>query len=238
MMTGLRYPHDHANTLAAFPYLEKGVRSDRKLVWMAVFVAFLLHLIAGLISLPERARPTPPPRPLAGPIVWQQPLPPPPLRPADSRPFAQPPRSLPVPSSVPIEIDRLVESPEPEAIALPGENFLTGAISAPETVIPTKVPYLEGTPGLVLPVALPGRVTPEYPLIAVHSRSEGEVLLHAIIGIDGSVRSIEVIQAPNPDLGFSQAAIEAVSRWNYRPGRLQDRPVPVRLTVLVAFNLN
>ena len=91
--------------------------------------------------------------------------------------------------------------------------------------------------GLTLPVALDGRAQPFYPPLAVRARREGVVLLKAIITRDGEVASIEVLLAPDPDLGFSESAIDAVSRWKYEPGRLNGRAVAVSMTVRVDFSL-
>ena len=53
----------------------------------------------------------------------------------------------------------------------------------------------------------------------------------------GNVTEIEVVFAPDPDLGYSDAAIEAVRQWRYQPGELRGRAVAVRLTVVVDFDL-
>jgi TonB family protein len=61
--------------------------------------------------------------------------------------------------------------------------------------------------------------------------------LSAVVDAEGHVRDIEVIFVPDPDLGFGQAAIEAVREWRYQPGELRGRAISVRLTVVVDFTL-
>jgi periplasmic protein TonB len=65
-------------------------------------------------------------------------------------------------------------------------------------------------------------------------RLSGEVLLHAIIGKDGSVRELQVISG-NPIL--AQTAIAAVRQWRYRPTLLNGEAVDVDTIVSVKFIL-
>lgn len=90
---------------------------------------------------------------------------------------------------------------------------------------------------LVLPVRLEGGPEPDYPPLGMLSRTGGTVILQAVVDESGRVVELEVLRAPRPDPGFSQAALEAVSAWRYRPGTLNDRPVAVRMTVVVEFSL-
>jgi TonB family protein len=90
---------------------------------------------------------------------------------------------------------------------------------------------------LVLPVRLEGSVNPEYPELGVVSRTGGMVILQAVVDETGRVVELEVLRAPVPDVGFSQAALDAVAAWRYRPGTVNGRPVSVRMTVQVEFSL-
>jgi protein TonB len=90
---------------------------------------------------------------------------------------------------------------------------------------------------LVLPVRLEGAADPDYPELGVLSRTAGVVLLQAVVDESGRVVELEVIRAPRPDPGFSQAALDAVAAWRYRPGTVNGRPVAVRMSVRVEFSL-
>jgi TonB family protein len=103
---------------------------------------------------------------------------------------------------------------------------------------PGPIVFDESTADLVLPRPLPGRVHPDYPTMAVLARAEGQVVLRAVITAGGRIDSIEVVRSPPLDLGMTDAAIEAVSGWEYSPGSLGGRPVAVRLTVVVDFVLD
>ncbi len=112
---------------------------------------------------------------------------------------------------------------------------LHGSIEAPP-VVPQV--YDEFTAELVLPRLQGDRAQPAYPEMGRVTRREGRVVLSAVVTADGRVASVEVVLAPEPDLGFSQAAIDAVSQWRYEPGHYRGRPVAVELTVVIDFTLN
>jgi protein TonB len=78
------------------------------------------------------------------------------------------------------------------------------------------------------------RVVPVYPPLARQINLEGAVRLRAVIGGDGSVRSLEVLSG-HPLL--AQAAREAVTQWRYRPTLLNGQPVEVETYVTVVFEL-
>ena len=77
-------------------------------------------------------------------------------------------------------------------------------------------------------------VAPLYPAIARASHTEGVVILEAVIGEDGSVRDVRVLRSiPLLDA----AAVDAVRQWRFTPTLLNGEPVPVVMTVTVAFKL-
>jgi len=79
------------------------------------------------------------------------------------------------------------------------------------------------------------RVQPVYPPLARQTRISGTVRLHAIIGKDGTIQSLEVVSG-HPLL--QQAALDAVRQWRYQPTLLNGDAVDVDTTVDVIFSLN
>ncbi len=79
------------------------------------------------------------------------------------------------------------------------------------------------------------RVQPQYPPIAVQTRTQGKVVLHAVISKDGTIENLEVVSG-HPLL--IRAAIDAVRRWRYRPYYLNGEPVEVETQVTVNFVLS
>ena len=64
---------------------------------------------------------------------------------------------------------------------------------------------------------------------------EGTVHLAVMIGFDGHVTDVKLIDGP-PLL--IQAAIDAVRQWVYRPSLISNEPTAVETTVAVEFHVN
>lgn len=79
------------------------------------------------------------------------------------------------------------------------------------------------------------RVVPRYPILALQTRTEGEVKLHAIISIEGAIRSLEV-ESGHPLL--VQAALDAVREWRYQPALLNGQKVEVETFITLIFHLD
>lgn len=79
------------------------------------------------------------------------------------------------------------------------------------------------------------RVEPIYPALAIDTRREGRVELHAIIGTDGLVKSLEVISG---DPFFIRSALSAVRLWRYRPTILNGQPIEVDTHITVIYTLS
>jgi protein TonB len=77
-------------------------------------------------------------------------------------------------------------------------------------------------------------VAPSYPPIARAAHVEGIVILEAVIGEDGAVRDVRLLRSI-PLL--NAAAVEAVRQWRFTPTLLNGQPVPIVMTVTVAFKL-
>ena len=80
------------------------------------------------------------------------------------------------------------------------------------------------------------KVQPVYPEKAKAAGIDGTVILHAVISKDGNPYSLRVMNNQiDPDL--ARAAVEAVSKWRYRPTLLNGEPVEVDTTIMVNFTL-
>jgi protein TonB len=77
-------------------------------------------------------------------------------------------------------------------------------------------------------------VRPVYPRFALEARVQGLVIVEATIGADGRVVNARVLRSvPLLD----EAALEAVRQWEFVPTHLNGVPVPVIMSVTVAFQL-
>jgi TonB family protein len=80
-------------------------------------------------------------------------------------------------------------------------------------------------------------VKPAYPAAAKRAGVEGTVVLHAVIGMEGSPLSLRVMNSRiDPEL--ARAAVEAVSQWRYSPTLLNGQPIEVDTTITVNFKLS
>ena len=80
-------------------------------------------------------------------------------------------------------------------------------------------------------------VKPQYTAQAMRAKIQGEVLLECIVQPDGSVGNIRVVRSLDSAFGLDQEAIKAARQWRFRPGTRQGQPVPVLVTIAIAFTL-
>jgi TonB family protein len=79
------------------------------------------------------------------------------------------------------------------------------------------------------------KVPADYPPVARAAHIEGNVLIKAIIGVDGSVMQAQIVSG-HPML--AREALLSVSKWKYQPVVRDGSPVEVATTVTVAFKLS
>jgi TonB family protein len=87
-------------------------------------------------------------------------------------------------------------------------------------------------------ISAPGplrKVDPKYPPTLIKEHVEGEVVLYAVIRSDGSVDSIQLVHGIDEQLDAN--AVEALSRWKFRPGTKQGNPVDLEAIVHIPFHL-
>ena len=110
-------------------------------------------------------------------------------------------------------------------LAAPGSN---PPAAAPVPASPAKV-----SSG-VMAGQLLTHVNPVYPASARAARIEGAVLLHAIIGKDGSIENLQVVSGPKE---LRASALDAVRQWVYKPYLLNGDPTDVETTITVNYSL-
>jgi protein TonB len=209
---------------------------DGKIFGWAALIAFAIHVTILLINFPEFKKALQPKKP-ENVIVVRKYVPPPPKVERKQIVRKKLTRKVPIPDPTPDEPEPIREpEPEIEPEPLPPDvEFLIGVPEPP----PPSGPLLAGVGDVTNPVLIPEtRIEPVYPELARVARLEGNVILQAIIGADGSVQDIEVLRCNRPNMGFEEAAIEAVQQWRYKPALQNGRPVEVYFTVFVEFKLH
>ncbi len=89
-------------------------------------------------------------------------------------------------------------------------------------------------PSGVMAGSLMSHVNPVYPEAAKKGKIQGSVILHAVIGKDGSMADLQVISGPEE---LRRSALDAVRQWTYKPYLLNGEAVEVETTVTVNYSL-
>jgi TonB family protein len=105
----------------------------------------------------------------------------------------------------------------------------------PSGGIPGNPPQRIKVSGNVQSAMIVSKVPPVYPELAKSARVQGVVRLAAVIGKDGTIQELHVLEG-QPLL--IQAAMDAVKQWTYRPTLLNGEPISVETTIEVNFTLN
>jgi protein TonB len=184
-------------------------------------------------------------------LVAPPPPPPPPPPPAEVHVVRQVQTDivngqLRTPTKIPKKVEMIKEEEAPPPMTsgvvggvpggVPGGSMggVMGSIISTNTAVPTikpqRIRVSSGvTQGLVI-----HKVEPSYPPIAKTARVSGTVILQAVISKDGTIENLHVVSG-HPLL--TQAALDAVKQWRYRPYILNGDPVEVETTVEVHFTL-
>jgi TonB family protein len=126
------------------------------------------------------------------------------------------------------------------------DEFRTWWQLEPRVVAQTPVPTV-GVAGLNAPQALRVggevkapivlvRTEPAYTEEARRDRISGITIVEVLIGKDGLVKDAMVLK-PLPD-GLSEAALDAVRQWRFKPATLHGEPVDVIFNLTVNFKLD
>jgi len=166
--------------------------------------------------------------------------------------------SLRVPTSIPPRVAIVRDEPlppdqfQPNAFGVPGgiDNGLPGGVlgsllgtipqeagppppSPPQRPKPVQQQQIRVSCG-VIAAKLIYQPKPEYPELARLTRTEGAVVFEAVIGRDGAIEELKVLNG-HPLL--VKAAFEAVRQWRYQPTLLNGEPVEVLTEITVTFRL-
>jgi len=115
----------------------------------------------------------------------------------------------------------------------PVATIPSAAAPAPAPVVPTLLP---STGGKVSPANLIAAAKPVYPPEMRRAGVAGTVRVEGVISKDGTLIGTKVISSPDP--GLTQAAMDAISQWRYRPSLLDGQPIEVLTTIDVNYSLH
>ncbi len=144
-------------------------------------------------------------------------------------------RMVPIPDPTPDEPEPIrEEEPEEDLDFVPDEDLVAAIPEAPPPPEPEgPLRYVVGG-NITEPVKI-SAPPPRYPEAARRARIQGPVILELIIDKQGNVRSVKVLRGL--PLGCTEAAVEAVKKWKFKPATMNGRPVEVIYNLTVMFTL-
>jgi protein TonB len=239
--------------------LDSGGRMKTKRLWTTMLSFLLQFLFVGiLILIPLIYTEALPTQQMVSFLVAPPPPPPPPPPPAEAPVRTVKPvqteivaGQLRTPTKIPEKVAMIEEEEAPPPVmsmggvvggvpgGVPGGQMggviggIIGStpVAVPKVAPPQRVRVSQGvTAGL-----LQHRVEPAYPPLARQARIQGQVVLHAIISKNGTIENLRVMSG-HPLL--SQAALDAVRQWRYKPYFLNNEPVEVETQITVNFRMH
>lgn len=78
---------------------------------------------------------------------------------------------------------------------------------------------------------------PAYPTGQLRLEREGEVSVRVLVGIDGRVKQIELIDSPHVDF-WSATRKQALNKWRFTPATKDGKPIESWMTLKVRFEIN
>jgi TonB family protein len=90
--------------------------------------------------------------------------------------------------------------------------------------------------GVTSPIPIK-RAQPAYTADAMRRRLQGVVVLNCVVQTDGACSDIRVVRSLDMVFGLDQQAIASAREWRFRPGTRLGEPVPVQVTLEIAFSI-
>jgi protein TonB len=176
------------------------------------------------------------PEPVAAPAP--QPRPEPTRVPPAPRQASVPDKPVLAPSPAPV----LSSSPSVSPPAAPAPEPLPSPGASPSSVVPsvggrTGTSSVGASNGVVLPstsAAYLNNPPPVYPRMSERLGEQGVVRLRVLVGTDGLPQQVELETSSGYDR-LDRAALDAVKRWRFVPGRRGDTPETMWVRVPIDF---
>lgn len=166
-----------------------------------------------------------------------------PRRPAAANAASTAPRVA-VPTEVPDATPRIDSLPSTGSAAGGGTAATAaagdpGGVDGGEGIEPLPGAGIPSLPmragGEVRPPQILTQVKPLYPVLAIRSRTEGYVIIEAVIDRYGVVQSARVLRSSSTL--FDEPALAALYKWRFKPGAFNGNAVDTIFTLTVNFRL-
>jgi TonB family protein len=235
---------------------------SRRSLWLLVGGVVLVALIAGAIYLWRDGTSGQAPTPTPVPVIVMPTRPPPTATPTDEElrdrvgelaavevarredelrrrledefptPTPAPPTETPTETPTVTETPTDTPTPRPPT-PTPAPPTATPILATPTPLVREGETVTMG-PGVTPPVVL-DRVDPKYPRIAERVRVNGDVQAEALVGPDGTVEEVRILEVSHANVGFEDATEEAVLQWRYKPATKNGVKVRMWVQIRVPF---
>ena len=145
------------------------------------------------------------------------------------------PEATEVPTVAPSEEPTPVPTPVPTVVPTPVPQRPAEPSPQPQAASSTQAGDIVDLTAEVERPRLTRRVAPIYPAAARRMRVRGVVRLQALVGTDGTVEELRILQIPREGLGFERAVEDAVTKWRFEPATRNGVPVRVWLPIVIPF---
>ncbi|NOZ12410.1 MAG: energy transducer TonB [Acidobacteria bacterium] len=211
---------------------------DKRTYKIALLIALVFHIILIWVTIPDFGNKNFVEEKKNEKIMRRVILRPPPEQQMKQLKLQKKMQKIPVPDPTPDKPEPIVPitTNDQTQLNINDNDYIIGVPDAPPA--PTG-PIRDGTLGLTRPVydlaQLQSNVV--YPELGKKAGMQGYVLLEVVLKKDGKVGRIRVLGGSLRALGFPEAAIRAVKKMKFTPGKLRGQPVDVVLTLTVNFRL-
>lgn len=131
----------------------------------------------------------------------------------------------------------------PENLSIESTTFELSDIPAPPPISEDEVlsPQFEYTPYEEPPEPIGGYAqmgeSIQYPVAALDSQTEGLVIIGVCVNSKGHTTKMQILRRSLHDVGFEQAAIDALGQAKWIPAKQRGKPVGVWIAIPVRFRL-
>jgi protein TonB len=126
-----------------------------------------------------------------------------------------------------------IQPPPPENVAIAANMNIVPEVRDPNMFRGMKVfdiSMLDVTPSAKF------QARPQYPFEMRRAGIAGEVVVDFIVDTNGDVQNAFALRSSQRE--FEAAAVQAVMKWKFKPGRKGGRDVPTHMQVPIVFTLN
>ena len=223
--------------LGHVPQLDERPGEESISLRIALSVALLVHVVFLLVQLPRAAAPSwSPAKPKVYLVNQVRFRPPPPVQKDQIPERREQRRVIPIPDPTPDDPEPLVvDEVDIPKIEIVDFDLGLGIPEPPATSLAANRSRPLRVNGSVLPPRKIHAPWPPYTEEARKSRTQGVVILEAIIDAMGNVTDVKVLKGLPQ--GLTDSAVVSIRDWKFKPATLEGRPVPVFFNLSIRFSL-